>query len=179
MTHTSPSRWGLPRPDFSNRAFSAPHVHPGLLAEGTPLAPFWRRALALLVDLGILFLAWLPLALLVALVLSRGAAGPSPRPDIVLAANAGPGRWVFLPLAFGYFILGTWAGNGRTLGKRLLKIRVVPLEHPHLTFWASLERTLGYFASMLEGGFGFLQFFIHPNRQTVHDRIAETVVIRQ
>ena len=29
----------------------------------------------------------------------------------------------------------------------------------------------------LEAGFGFLQYFTHPNRQTVHDRIAETVVI--
>ncbi|WP_243346415.1 RDD family protein [Mesoterricola sediminis] len=154
-------------------------MHPGQLPEGTPLAPFWRRFLALLADLGILLAAWLPLALLVALALSRGAAGHAPHRDIVLAANAGPGSWVFLPLALGYFTLGTWLGHGRTLGKRLLGIRVVPLEHPHLTFWACLERTLGYFASMLEGGFGFLQFFIHPNRQTVHDRIAETVVIRQ
>jgi len=29
----------------------------------------------------------------------------------------------------------------------------------------------------LEGGFGFLQYFIHPNRRTVHDRIAETIVV--
>jgi uncharacterized RDD family membrane protein YckC len=36
---------------------------------------------------------------------------------------------------------------------------------------------LGYGASTLELGFGFIQYFIHPNRQTVHDRIAETIVI--
>jgi len=29
----------------------------------------------------------------------------------------------------------------------------------------------------LEAGFGFLQYFTHPNRQTVHDRIAETIVV--
>lgn len=31
---------------------------------------------------------------------------------------------------------------------------------------------------MLEGGFGFIQYFIHPNHRTVHDRIAETIVVK-
>jgi len=53
----------------------------------------------------------------------------------------------------------------------------VSLTHAHLSFWHSLERSLGYGASALEGGFGFLQYFIHPNCQTIHDRIAETIVI--
>jgi uncharacterized RDD family membrane protein YckC len=60
----------------------------------------------------------------------------------------------------------------------LLKIRVVSVTHEHLSVWHSVERSLGYGASILEGGFGFLQYFIHPNRQTVHDRIAETIVIK-
>lgn len=30
---------------------------------------------------------------------------------------------------------------------------------------------------MLEGGFGFFQFFINRNHQCVHDRIAETIVV--
>jgi len=31
---------------------------------------------------------------------------------------------------------------------------------------------------MLEFGFGFIQYFIHPNKRTVHDRIADTIVVR-
>jgi len=58
-----------------------------------------------------------------------------------------------------------------------MKIRVVSLRHDHLSLWHCLERALGYGASTLELGFGFLQYFIHPNRQTVHDRIAETIVV--
>lgn len=42
-----------------------------------------------------------------------------------------------------------------------------------------VERALGYGASALEGGFRFIQYFIHPNRQTVHDRIAETIVVAE
>jgi hypothetical protein len=60
-----------------------------------------------------------------------------------------------------------------------MHIRVLSLAHDHLTLWHSIERSLGYAASTLEGGFGFLQYFIHPNCQTVHDRIAETVVVTE
>ena len=74
-----------------------------------------------------------------------------------------------------YFGLATYFGNGRTPGKRLMGIRVVSLVHERLGLWHSIERTLGYAASALE--FGFAQYFIHPNRRTVHDRIAETIVI--
>lgn len=78
-----------------------------------------------------------------------------------------------------YFGVGTWLGHGQTPGKRLLRIRVVSLSHGHLTLWHAVERSLGYAASALEVGFGFMQYFIHPNRQTVHDRIAETIVVQE
>lgn len=32
-------------------------------------------------------------------------------------------------------------------------------------------------AAALEGGFGFFQYFLRDDRRTVHDRIAETIVI--
>jgi uncharacterized RDD family membrane protein YckC len=84
--------------------------------------------------------------------------------------------WEILSLPL-YFGLWTYFGHGQTLGKTLMKIRVISLVHEHLTLWHSIERSLGYGASILEGGFGFIPYSIHPNRQTVHDRIAETIVI--
>jgi uncharacterized RDD family membrane protein YckC len=76
-----------------------------------------------------------------------------------------------------YFSLSIYFGNGKTLGKRLLGIRVVSVVHEKISFWHAVERALGYGASFLEFGFGFLQYFIDSNRRTVHDRIAETIVI--
>jgi uncharacterized RDD family membrane protein YckC len=38
---------------------------------------------------------------------------------------------------------------------------------------------LGYGASALEAGFGFFQYFLQPNRACVHDRIAETIVVKE
>ena len=86
-------------------------------------------------------------------------------------------NWYSLIALVLYFGLATYLGNGKTLGKKFLKIRVVSLTHSKMTFFQSIERSLGYGASFLEGGFGFIQFFINPNRRTVHDRIAETIVV--
>ena len=81
---------------------------------------------------------------------------------------------LFLVLYFGLFFRFT---NGLTPGKRLLRIRVVSLTHPRLSLFQSIERALGYGASALEGGFGFLQYFLNPNHQCAHDRLAETIVV--
>ena len=82
---------------------------------------------------------------------------------------------VYLVLFFG---LSVYLGNGRTIGKRVMGIRVVSIVRHRMGLWHSIERALGYGASALEFGFGFLQYFIHPNRRTVHDRMAETIVVR-
>ncbi len=68
-------------------------------------------------------------------------------------------------------------GKGQTPGKWMMKIRVLSLTHRELGWWQSVERALGYGASLLEGGFGFFQYFMNRNRMTVHDRIAETIVV--
>ncbi|QMV18589.1 hypothetical protein GOB94_07750 [Granulicella sp. 5B5] len=76
-----------------------------------------------------------------------------------------------------YFAVAVKLSKGQTIGKWFMKVRIVSLTHDEMGWWQSIERALGYGASLLEGGFGFLQFFINRNRQTVHDRIAETIVI--
>jgi uncharacterized RDD family membrane protein YckC len=77
-----------------------------------------------------------------------------------------------------YFGLFVWRTNGLTPGKRLLGIRVASLNSGRLSLWQSIERSLGYGASALEGGFGFLQYFTNHNHGCVHDRTAETIVVR-
>jgi uncharacterized RDD family membrane protein YckC len=95
--------------------------------------------------------------------------------EIVFAINL---NWYSIAWTVLYFSLATYAGNGKTPGKWILGIRTVSLVHTRMTLWHSVERALGYSASLLEFGFGFFQYFTHPNRCTVHDRIAETIVTR-
>ncbi len=136
---------------------------------GVPLASFRRRAAAFSIDFGIV-VVFLGLLALPETLAARAASG-----NFTMDIDPFHG-WALLTLPL-YFGLSTFFGRGQSLGKRWLRIRVVSLAHEHLSLWHSLERSLGYCASTLEGGFGFIQYFTHPNAQTVHDRIAETIVV--
>jgi uncharacterized RDD family membrane protein YckC len=142
--------------------------------HGAPLASFTRRVTAFVVDF---LLAWL---LFLAILIPGGHRAYEMgivTGDVNLQFDFG--HWYSLFLLVVYFALSTYWGGGRTIGKWLLGIRVVSLVHERVTFWHSFERALGYGASVLEFGFGFLQYFIDPNRRTVHDRIAQTIVIQE
>jgi len=89
-----------------------------------------------------------------------------------------------LKLLFGllpvlYFSLFLYFANGQTIGKYFLKIKVRSIYHEHLGWWHCVERSLGYIASALEFGFGYIQAFWNPNRMALHDKIGETVVIER
>lgn len=165
------------------RTFSAKETEWLLELDGVELAGFWRRAFAFLID-GVL--AWGTFALtvmLVALLFYRvrqhlGYAVPE-HVNFDLTGHHLLGKVIDVLVPVAYFGLCTWWGKGRSVGKRLMKIRVVSLVHRHLGLWHSVERALGYGAAALEGGFGFVQFFIHPYRRCVQDRIAETIVVTE
>lgn len=141
--------------------------------DGAPLASFRRRAGAFLVDLFLVLTIWVSVGLPAALRRRSETGG-----RLTVGFDLFHGIWGLVALVL-YFGLLTYLGRGRTPGKRLLRIRVVSTSHEDLSLWHSVERALGYGASALEGGFGFVQYFIHPNHRTVHDRIAETIVVEE
>jgi len=139
---------------------------------GSPLAPFWARACAFWMDLLVVLIAYIPLMVLIEWL--RSGRDPNAHIEIRWDFHE-PGNIVFALLYFG---LTLYFANGYTLGKRVFRIRVVSLVHERVTLWQAVERTLGYGASMLEAGFGFMQYFTNPNHCCVHDRIAETIVVK-
>jgi len=84
-----------------------------------------------------------------------------------------------VPIFIGYFTILTWAMRGKTAGKAMVRIRVTRLDGRRLSLWDSFGRAGGYAASAGTAFLGFLEAFWHPNRQTIHDRIAGTIVIRE
>jgi uncharacterized RDD family membrane protein YckC len=145
---------------------------------GVKLASFPARAAALLIDLllaSALFVALMMVPIALIRFIPALRAWDAQR-NIHIEMNF-LHNWYSLAYTVLFFGLSLYWGRGRTVGKRLMKIRVVSLRHHRLSLWHCIERALGYGASALELGFGFFQYFIHPNRQTVHDRIAETIVI--
>lgn len=76
-----------------------------------------------------------------------------------------------------YYGVSQLVWNGSTPGKRVFGIRVVPVAQERMSLALAVQRALAYTVSAAIIGLGFLQFFRHPNRQTLHDRLAETIVV--
>lgn len=144
---------------------------------GAPLASFTRRAIALLIDFwvaGIIFILLILGFLSICRWLGFFPLGPDDNIAFTFFKNWYSLIWLVL-----YFTLSVYLSNGRTVGKRLCRIRVVSLIHNRVGFWHAFERAIGYGASTLEFGFGFFQYFLRPDRRTIHDRIAETIVVSE
>ncbi len=157
------------------RKFSAPHVQRLQKLNGIPLASFRSRAGAWIIDVFLVIL----LAFAVLAARATFNAGPfagGHEGDMRLSLFHDP--WGIASIVL-YFGLLPFFWRGRTVGKRLFRLRMVSLSHEKLSLWQCVERALGYAFSSLEGGFGFLQYFLHPNRQTLHDRIAETIIVKE
>lgn len=76
-----------------------------------------------------------------------------------------------------YFsLLPAW-WRGQTLGKKLMRMRVVELSGQPINVMRSLKRYGGYVAGLATGGIGLLQLLWEPNRQGLHDQAAHTVVL--
>ncbi len=76
-----------------------------------------------------------------------------------------------------YFTAFTFWLGGRTPGKFLMGIKVIKIDGKVLSLWECFGRYGGYGAGLATGLSGFLQVYWDPNRQAIHDKISETVVI--
>ncbi len=76
-----------------------------------------------------------------------------------------------------YFITTIAFFKGQTIGKRILRIRVVRLNNKPIGLFFAFERLGGYAAGFATGFLGFFQVYWDANRQAIHDKIAGTVVI--
>ena len=76
-----------------------------------------------------------------------------------------------------YFI-GMWAWKGQTLGQMVVKIKVIKTDGLPVDLRIATLRFLGYLGCILTLGIGFLWIFFDKKKQGLHDKLAETYVIR-
>jgi len=136
--------------------------------DGRLLATFWQRLPAFVMDVVVATILFAPVEFCWQRYIEH-------KENIFIRLDVH--EWRSLIVIVLYFGLCTYFTNGKTIGKWMTRVRVVSLTQQRVSLWQSMERALGYGASTLEAGFGFLQFFINRNRQCVHDRIAETIVV--
>ena len=140
-------------PPMMNAAASAAAMPPPVIAMAPnvtlPRAGFWIRAAALLIDL-----------ILIGVIFGPLSAG-----HLILPGLA----------AYGAVM---WKYKGTTIGGIVCGLRVVRLDDRPLDWPTTVVRALGCFLSLAVAGLGFVWVVFDSERQSWHDKIAGTVVVR-
>jgi uncharacterized RDD family membrane protein YckC len=153
-------------------------------AAGPRYAGFWRRFWSYVIDRFVLGVVFTPVGLLVlAPLLATESAGwtDTDLPAETLTAIIGAGLTVAFLAMLGswlYYALLQSASRQATLGQMALGIRIADLEGRRVSFGRASGR---YFATVLTGltfGLGYLLMFLTARKQTLHDLVAQTVVLR-
>jgi uncharacterized RDD family membrane protein YckC len=171
---------------------------PPLSPGGQPLADFGARFLARLVDIAIMTVAAmvviLPPTLIFFFTTVRRTIDET-APDGTIPPDTGRhlfGVALLLELGIGLFILAAYYvyevemmyRSGQTVGKKIMKIRVIPIDPAaRLTRGMAVKRYLVQFvAGTIVPLFSYLdglwQLWDKPYLQTLHDKFAQTVVIK-
>jgi hypothetical protein len=86
--------------------------------------------------------------------------------------------WVHEIFVFYLYFVCCFFFGGKTLGKKIWGLQVVKQDGSRLSLWNAFERTHGYVFSASILFLGFFQVFWNKERLTLHDKIADTTVIR-
>lgn len=149
--------------------------HSSRLAEidALPKAGFWMRLVATMIDAFIVFVLQFLLGSLLALA-GVAAAGQ----------QASAGNIAFLVQLFGfvlsfvYYVVFTGYG-GQTPGKMALRIKVIRRDGSPLSYGrAAFREVPAKFISGIIFGIGYLMVAFDEQKQGLHDRMADTYVIK-
>jgi uncharacterized RDD family membrane protein YckC len=87
------------------------------------------------------------------------------------------GPSVFIPLFLAYHV-AMWAWRGTTLGGIVFRLRLIRLNGRPPDFTVALVRALGACLSFVVAGLGFFWASWNPEKQSWHDMIAGTVIVK-
>jgi uncharacterized RDD family membrane protein YckC len=155
-------------------------------ASSVYVVGFWKRFAAAIVDLVVV----VPVALLITFIVSKVAGVHLPARnlhltdvdmwiDLVLASNPAIVMGIVLFLAIGMVYLFVFHMTlGRTLGMRLLKMKVIDVYGDPPSPARCAARCAGYLASLATLFLGFLWIGFDSEKRGLQDWIAGTYVIR-
>lgn len=155
-------------------------------APGIAYVGFWLRTLATLVDVALSAIILQPV--LTALVgqqdaidlgLLRGSPEDMARALLVGLTPHGPVDFLQSWLLPAVAVIAFWVARQATPGKMLIRARIVDATtYAKPAFGRLLIRYLGYYVCFMTLGLGFLWVGWDKRKQGFHDKLANTVVIR-
>jgi uncharacterized RDD family membrane protein YckC len=166
------------RTKSSPRAAHHPSVRPQA-ASGEP-AGFWIRLAAYSIDTTIVSLPVLVASCAWAFWLLEqggGVAVPELTPRVFLLPIVGGAASLVLSIVYPVYF---WALRGTTPGKRLFGLRVLGMNGETPIGWQrAMMRLIGYMINGLVMGIGFLLIAVSEDKRGLHDRLADTRVLRR
>ncbi|MFG1675597.1 RDD family protein [Micromonospora sp. NPDC049282] len=197
--HTPPPYAGLPGypPPPPGYVPYPPLAPPAVAPDGQPLASFGDRLLAWLIDTAVAsavaMVLFLPIFFLLFFRMigdldQAGSEGPDPDTFLtdfflpLLAAELG--LFVLLLVFYWLYHVEYAHRSGQTLGKKVMKLRIVPAQ-PGATLTRGMlgkrylvEFVAGSLVPFLNYLDGFWQLWDKPWQQCLHDKFANTVVVK-
>ncbi|MBI3583237.1 MAG: RDD family protein [Nitrospinae bacterium] len=85
---------------------------------------------------------------------------------------------IYMTISCLYFTL-FHGSTGQTIGKKIMGVKVVPVEDGMMTYRKAFVRYIGYGISEIPLFLGFLWIAFDKNKQGWHDKIAGTYVVKQ
>ncbi|MDX1417182.1 MAG: RDD family protein [Candidatus Promineifilaceae bacterium] len=85
--------------------------------------------------------------------------------------------WGVTFISFLYFVFSWTITSGKTIGKGLMGLRIVPLRGDRMTLLQSVWRYFAFWLAVLALGIGILWILVSDQRQGWHDKLARTCVI--
>ncbi len=149
-----------------------------IIATASPInehsyAGFWIRVVAYLIDSILLVTVQSVLSLLISLTIGMLGIATDGDPAINTVI------WLFgavLSISYAVFFIGYC---GQTPGKMALRIKVIRTDGSPVNYGrAALREVLGKFISSILLGIGYLMVAFDSRKQGLHDKIADTYVIK-
>lgn len=166
-----------PQPEITDRKHHGRNDQPqsSRLAEidALPKAGFWMRLVAALIDAFIVFVLQFLLGSLLALAGVAAAGQQASAGNIAILVQL-----FGFALSCGYYVVFTGYG-GQTPGKMALRIKVIRRDGSPLSYGrAAFREVPAKFISGIILGIGYLMVAFDEQKQGLHDRMADTYVIK-
>ena len=100
-------------------------------------------------------------------------------PNYFLLYTMGPiGNLFSLVMAWLYFAIQESSASQATLGKKAMGLKVTTLDAERITFGQASGRHFGKYLSCIILFIGYLMMLWDENKQTLHDKMANTIIIK-
>ncbi len=143
------------------------------------IAGFGRRLVALFID--VIILVAINWVINTVWALASGEGFKAEVPTEALIETAGP-SWplgaLVAFLVFVAYIVLFWRWKGRTPGKMIMRLKIIRSDGSDLHWSDVILRFLSYIISFLIFLIGFIWAFFDDYNQALHDKLANTYVIR-